>query len=104
MQEIFMLILISLNNCEKFCNFLTLKQARAEVQPFLGPKSASASAANFDERITAVTLYDANDTFEYFFNFFSRKCRKYQFCKKNFDEYFRFQIKIMNQRIDKQDI
>ena len=66
MQEINMLIFISLNICGIFCNYLTLKRARAQkitkararararAQPFFGPKSVSASAANFDERTKAL--------------------------------------------------
>ena len=52
MQEINMLIFISLNICGIFCNYLTLKRARA--QPFFGPKSVSASAVIFDERTKAL--------------------------------------------------
>ena len=52
LQELFIFILISLNDVGKFCDFLTLKWA----QPFLGPKSASASAANFDERAKALQI------------------------------------------------
>ena len=52
MQEINMLIFISLNICGNFCDFLTLKRAhaRAKAKARAQKNSKSASAANFDER------------------------------------------------------
>ena len=56
LQELFISILISLNNVGQFCDFPALKsRARARAQPFLRSKSASVSAANFDERAKALS-------------------------------------------------
>ena len=60
MQEINMLIFISLNICGNFCDFLTLKRAharakaKAKARAQKNSKRTSASAVNFDERTKAL--------------------------------------------------
>ena len=74
MQEINMLTFISLKNCGNFCNFLTMKRARAragaqkitkararaKAQPFFGPKSANAANFGIKGALRSVKMWTTN--------------------------------------------